>query len=270
LELVVARYGDTHQFAPHFHRGYSVAVQEEGELTFEHGRGTHSIGAGKVMTVNPLEVHSARTAGAGPWTTRSFYLDPGLMMEICGATDEPRPNAEFRDSVLRDVRACRALIELHRELETAEASAARVSSALARVLRDHVDLSTQRKTPVREAVLKAQEFLRRNLQETPSLAAIGAHVGLSPFHFLRVFKAHSGMTPHAWLMQERVERSLKLLQQGRPIAETSRQCGFADQSHLTRRFKQVLGVPPGTFVRGVRPTADAPPDPQPAGPGSRR
>lgn len=252
LELVVARYGDNHHFAPHFHRGFSVGVQDSGTVHFQHARSVGEMDTNGVMMVNPREVHSAHTRGAGPWTTRSFYIEAAAIPELCGLGPEAS-EWTFREASAVDPTTSASLVALHRDLEadTEAEPEARVRSVLGGLFRTYAR-PAPRQTPVREAVLQAQEYLRRDLTQTPSLSQIGGHVGLSPFHFLRVFKAHTGMTPHAWLMQERVERSIDMLQDGQPIAETSRRCGFADQSHLTRRFKQVLGVPPGTFVRGTR------------------
>jgi AraC-like DNA-binding protein len=85
------------------------------------------------------------------------------------------------------------------------------------------------------------------LAAPPSLEELAAAVNLSPFHFARVFRRVTGMPPHTWLMQQRIARARALLQSGCLPLEVATQLGFADQSHLSRQFKQVYGVGPGAY-----------------------
>jgi AraC-like DNA-binding protein len=68
-------------------------------------------------------------------------------------------------------------------------------------------------------------------------------------HALPAFRAETGMPPHAYLNQLRVRQARVLLDAGVPPAEAAATTGFADQAHLTRHFKRVVGVPPGAFQR---------------------
>ena len=97
------------------------------------------------------------------------------------------------------------------------------------------------------AVTLAKELLQAQLSAPPSLEELAAAVNLSPFHFARVFRRATGMPPHTWLMQQRIARARALLQGGCLPLEVATQLGFADQSHLSRQFKQVYGVGPGAY-----------------------
>ena len=101
------------------------------------------------------------------------------------------------------------------------------------------------------AVLRAVALMRRRLAEPLSLGEIAAAAGLSPFHFSRQFKAATGHPPHEYLVRLRVDRAQELLRRhgGRwTTAAIAQECGFSDQSHLSRHFKRVLGVTPGEFL----------------------
>jgi AraC-like DNA-binding protein len=97
------------------------------------------------------------------------------------------------------------------------------------------------------AVTLAKDLLQTQLAAPPSLEELAAAVNLSPFHFARVFRRATGMPPHTWLMQQRIARARALLQSGCLPLEVATQLGFADQSHLSRQFKQVYGVGPGAY-----------------------
>jgi len=98
------------------------------------------------------------------------------------------------------------------------------------------------------AVADAVAFIHDNSTRDISLGDIAAAARLSPFHLARVFKQALGVSPHQYLIQLRVNSARWLLSAGsgeRSLAELASAVGFADQSHLTRHFKRVLGVTPG-------------------------
>ena len=93
-----------------------------------------------------------------------------------------------------------------------------------------------------------RDYVHDHLAETVSLDDLAAVTGLSRFHFARKFRATIGTTPHAFVLQQRVERARTLLERtGTPIPDIAASCGFADQPHLTREFKKRVGVTPGRY-----------------------
>jgi AraC-like DNA-binding protein len=100
----------------------------------------------------------------------------------------------------------------------------------------------------RRAVGKAADYINATLAENISLDQLSAHVGLSPFYFSRVFSKHMGLPPHAYRKQQRIHAAKQLLLGGMPIVQVAAETGFADQSHLTRHFKQIVGVTPGQYA----------------------
>ncbi len=86
----------------------------------------------------------------------------------------------------------------------------------------------------------------------PALADLAADAGLSRYQLLRAFRAEVGMPPYAWLAQHRVARARLLLEHGHRLAEAATLTGFADQAHLTRWFRRVVGVTPGAYRNGVQ------------------
>ena len=80
-------------------------------------------------------------------------------------------------------------------------------------------------------------------------------MNLSPFHFARVFRQATGLPPHAWLKQRRLARARTMLRQGGAPLNVAFDLGFADQSHLSRQFKQAYGVTPGEYRRACADSA---------------
>lgn len=71
--------------------------------------------------------------------------------------------------------------------------------------------------------------------------------GLTPSHFVRSFSRHYGMTPHAYLLNQRIRHARTLLKRGEPLAEVALASGFADQAHFQRQFKRRVAATPGHY-----------------------
>jgi AraC family transcriptional regulator len=90
-----------------------------------------------------------------------------------------------------------------------------------------------------------------HLDRPLSLPELAANVELSQFHFCRMFKKSTNLTPHQYVLQLRIERARDLLTGRLPLAEIAAQLGFADQSHFGAVFKRFLGITPSEFLRSA-------------------
>ncbi|MET3613409.1 AraC-like DNA-binding protein [Rhizobium aquaticum] len=96
---------------------------------------------------------------------------------------------------------------------------------------------------------KAAEFLVAHLEEPFSLVELANVCELSRSYFIKAFKESFGKTPHRWLMDYRIGRSKRMLQNEASLAEIALACGFSDQSHMTRVFVEYTGISPGRYRR---------------------
>ena len=99
-------------------------------------------------------------------------------------------------------------------------------------------------------VRRAAELVDAHLDGNLTMVQLAHHCGLSTSYFTRAFKKTTGVTPHRWLMQKRVERAVRLLSESAmPLADVALACGFANQSHFTRVFATAIGCPPREWRR---------------------
>ena len=82
-----------------------------------------------------------------------------------------------------------------------------------------------------------------------SLADLAGRAHLSPYHFLRVFTACTGIPPHLYQQQVRIRQAKGKLLQGASLSETAFETGFGDQSHFSNVFKKMVGITPGEYVK---------------------
>ena len=90
------------------------------------------------------------------------------------------------------------------------------------------------------------EYIQNHLDQNLGLKELAFLLHMSPHYFCQLFKQSMGMTPHQYVIQTRVNRAKELLLTGKySIAQVALMVGFANQSHLNRHFKKLLGVTPG-------------------------
>lgn len=246
VDLMRAHYV-RHGFARHTHDTFAIGMVRSGEQELLVGTETHRTGPGGVVLLNPDVVHTGRAAAAGGWAYRVFYPDAAVVADAVG-TGSPW----LTEPVVHDPSAAATLRQAHLAAESGDrlASGTLLVTALRTVWRGYGGHPYSE--PASEggrAVEHAREILHARLVDPPSLAELAAAVGTTQFPLLRAFRARYGLPPHAYLNQLRVRRACLLLADGTPAARVAVEVGFADQSHLTRHFRRMVGVAPGRYQR---------------------
>ena len=104
----------------------------------------------------------------------------------------------------------------------------------------------------RQQMSMVEDFIEEHLAESLSLDDLAAACDLSPSYFARRFKMSTGMPPHQYLIQKRVERAKRLLRTASPIVEVALDCGFSHQEHLTNVFRRFTGQTPAAYRRNLQ------------------
>jgi len=252
LELLSATY-ITHSFSPHIHEGFAISVIEKGVQGFHYRGNTHNATAGHVVVLNPGEVHTGYAADEKGWTYRMLYPDAALLQqaasEVAGRT---RAIPYFPVPVIQDEQLFKLVLGLHVTLEKQTSKLERQSRflwTLAKLIAQYSDALPMLPSVGRErqAVKRVRDYLESSYAENFSLEQLARIADLSPFHLIRVFRHEVGLPPYAYLTQVRVERAKALLSMGWPVVQVALETGFVDQSHLTKKFKRIVGVTPGHY-----------------------
>ncbi|ESA34773.1 family transcriptional regulator [Leptolyngbya sp. Heron Island J] len=255
LEMLHATY-ITYAFARHAHEGFGIAIVESGAMEFDYRGASHIAPAGSVVITQPGEMHTGQAVLETGWTYRTLLPATDWLQQAAAELSERSGTIPYFSSpVIHDRCLNQQLISLHRVLETSPSSLERESRFLwemAQLIHGYASNRPITKAVGQEnnAVQQVRDYLTSHYTCNISLDELATLVNLSPFRLLRVFRKQVGLPPHAYLNHVRVQRAKRLLATGHPIAETALATGFADQSHLHRHFKKMLGVTPGQYVRG--------------------
>jgi len=95
---------------------------------------------------------------------------------------------------------------------------------------------------------KSVDYIEQNCGRTIRLDELAQLTGLSQSYFCSAFRESTGMPPQKWQMKARVERAKNMLKDGSaPLSAVALRVGFADQAHLTRVFRRIVGTTPGAW-----------------------
>ncbi|KQO29087.1 AraC family transcriptional regulator [Acidovorax sp. Leaf84] len=116
--------------------------------------------------------------------------------------------------------------------------------------------ATHADRPLRPLYARVLDRIASDYAQPLTIAQLALAEGKSPLRFLREFTRLVGMTPHAFIVETRVQAARALLRRGtEPLASIALDCGFTHQSHMGTAFRKVLGQTPGQYAAASKATA---------------
>jgi AraC-like DNA-binding protein len=247
-----------HCFPNHFHDDvYAVGIMEKGySYCLGPTREEALVGTGRIALINPGQVHSGVPVGVSRLNYTMLYVSAELMRETaCDLAQKDHNCPEFSNIIIDNP----ALFPILQSLCTTMASPAEllekqtlITESLSRILLKHCGIQRAEAAGSNEsrAVRQAKELLSADIEAAISLDEAAETVGLSRYHFLRVFKKATGIPPHAYRTVKRIEVSKSLIKKGVPLSQVALETGFSDQSHFTNTFRNYIGSTPKQYLSG--------------------
>ncbi|MGF1459456.1 MAG: helix-turn-helix domain-containing protein [Leptolyngbyaceae cyanobacterium] len=183
------------------------------------------------------------------------YPDVSLMQKAAAELGYPAMTPFFPEPIIADPAIVGQFRRLHQCLEQNAPPLERESRLLwflSQLIHRHGELRSP-VLPIQPPSLvieQAQAYLQRHHQDAIRLADLASAVDVSPLQLLRLCRKAWGLPPHRYLIQIRVRQAKQLISEGLALSEVAAATGFADQSHLNRHFKRMVGVTPGQYQQG--------------------
>lgn len=205
-----------------------------------------------ISAYTPFKVRTSQVA-----ETTHCYLDPTFLAHVAYESANPEQVELKLTLSIPDPLVSQIILALKTVLETDATNSCFYAESMATALAAHFlrNYST-RKHSLPEygdglpkyKLKQALEYMNAHLNENVSLATISEELGISQYYFCRLFKQSTGMTPHAYWIQQRVNRSKQLLKQRElTINDIAIECGFANPSHFAKHFRNHTGISPKEF-----------------------
>jgi AraC-like DNA-binding protein len=236
----------------------SVHVHPQYQLTLYAGAPRRFTVAGRAFTgdtgtsviIQSGEPHASVPIGDEHTALRTFYIEPATMQEAADAIWQRAGTVVFGEPRLTDASTVAMLHAAHRSLEEGglEGEVA-FCTAIERLVRRHAAPSgaSRKLAHSDERTAHVRDLLGDRIAENVRLDELARVAEISPFHLIRLFRRCYGVTPFAYQRNLRVERARAALRSGESLAQIAVDLGFADQSHLGRAFRKVMGATPGQY-----------------------
>jgi AraC family transcriptional regulator len=242
-----------------------LLFETEGHLVEAHEHAPPHVERVHPGHVNVLSAAFNRESMTARWTDPiravSVFLDRGILMQACEAADLDYPAVEWREvAATPDPFLASVVRQMAREVEAngphgRAYAEALMQSLAAHVLRHYTIGEKAPSTPPGELpgyrVNRVCDYVEEHLDQDLSLDDLADTVDMNPYHFLRLFKAATGITPYQYVIQQRIERAKVLLKTTEwTVLRVGLEVGYDSPSHFSRLFKREVGVSPSVYRRG--------------------
>jgi AraC-like DNA-binding protein len=239
-------------YAKHAHDTFSMGAITAGRSTYLNGTARERVGAGAVVVINPEDVHACNPIDDQPWSYCMLYVNVPWLIDLqyeLGLSQGHSFRA-FSTTMTTRPDLYAGLIRLYTIFTDKYADHLQKHSA-ALIYFSEVQLALNPAPALagspNQKLVRAAEYIRENFTRSLKLEEICGAADLSASYLIRSFKERYGMTPHAYLINRRIEYSRSELRRGRAIADVAIDAGFSDQAHLQRTFRQFVAATPRQY-----------------------
>ncbi|MDX2139506.1 MAG: AraC family transcriptional regulator [Chloroflexota bacterium] len=254
-----------HSFKRHSHETYVIGMVEQGVQRFLCESTNFITPPRGLIIINPGEVHTGEAAIPSGFFYRAIYPTiedfQTVAAEVAdfGGAASTRAIPWFHQRVIDHPALFSAWEQLHRDLETPHVSPLEIQSRYRLLLAGLISSYAEMPTPdallrrrANHSIQRVCEYMQAHYAQDITLRELAAVVHWTPYYLIRIFKAETGLPPHAYLEGIRVQHAQRLIRQGRALADVAYATGFSSQSHMTTTFRRIMGVTPGAYARALQ------------------
>jgi AraC family transcriptional regulator len=235
------------------HDGVCIAAVTHGTFRYRSTLGSAVLAPGALLLGNHRHCFEcSHDHGTGDRCV-SFRFAPEFLEKVISAIPgAQRPSFSVPrlppDPVLLPIIAAAAIARDDGDKEGLEEVALRIAGAVTGALADHNGRLPAPSVRDEKRIGAALRRIEANADEALSLAELASVAAMSPYHFLRTFRAVVGMTPHQYILHTRLGRAaIRLRRTSQSVAAIAFASGFGDLSTFNRRFRRVMGQAPSAY-----------------------
>ncbi len=239
-------------FEKHYHDTYTIGITYDGLLKLNKANNTANYLKHSCRVNNPGEIHYGVSK---EWSHINFYPKVELLSKIYEEIFFEKRVPLFKEHIINDrilfLKLHNFFLSIYQDKDELQTESLLIE-ALSYLILNYTSY-TKGKIEFcgdKKMIKNSIEYIKNNIDKNITLDELSAVSNLSKYHFLRIFKKELGITPHHFIINEKINYANFLIQKGISLSEASFSAGFSDQSHFTRNFKKFYGqtLKKGNFI----------------------
>lgn len=250
LPFVELRYSNSNtHYKKHFHDTFSLGVNKEGISIYMNTDKEYILKENRLSIINPKAVHSCNSCSDILNVYYMLYLNTSWCKNIQSLINEDIkeftniPSHILEDKVFfhKYLELCDYLFSKNTVFEKENELIVFFFDFFSLYLEENKSILTD--TKFQEII----SYLDLNYKENISLENLSKTFDLNPFYIIRLFKSQMNLTPHAYLLNVKINKAKEFIRNGYSLVDTALECGFFDQSHFHRNFLKIVAITPKEY-----------------------
>lgn len=239
-------------YSRHSHEVFSIGAITAGQSTYLHEKTRQRVQTGTVVLMNPGEVHACNPIADQPWAYLMLYVD-SQWLKALQQDLSLNPHPDFQPLAAThstNPALFNGLTGLYQTLIDADAPLLQKQCSAVSfftLMQQTLGTSAVRPEQAIQRIERVAQFIHDNFKHPISLDDMCSAANLSGSYLIRAFEQRYHMTPHAYLINLRIQHARNRLKAGSLIVDVAHELGFADQAHFQRVFKKHLAATPGQY-----------------------
>lgn len=238
-------------YSKHSHETLALSILGSGNIEIEfHSKPTQILTPNKIVVFNPNEVHRTKSNAKECLDYFTLHFDLSWCKKIQKVDDfMPLQNLIDEKRIYDELLEVSNLIQNNEN----EIKTSKLEVILEEILTKYISIDEIKEELEDEHIIfkEVEKYILTHLSEPITLDEISKTIGYNEFYIIRVFKKKFGLTPHAFLINKRIEKARQELNKNKDIniSQLSRDVGFYDQSHFSKVFKRVFAKTPNKYKK---------------------
>ena len=233
------------KYKKHFHDTYSISLITNGICNFCIEDTKYTAAKGLIRVINPYEIHEIYDSS---WEHINLVLTAYFVQSIAKDIKPVQKNSNIHfQTIINDKKIAMYIKNLHNKKDKII-----VKDIVKYILQrySYQDLSKETPHAKKAELQKAISYMYQNANNFEiTLDEIASFSQISKYHFLREFKREFGLTPYKYIQNIKINNARKMLYLDIPLCEIAQECGFFDQSHFIKIYKNFFGHTPSKIYK---------------------
>ncbi len=238
----------------HLHDKLTIIALKKGYLQLNLKNSSIILKEKQIAVINPFEIHSAIKINENSSNLYSVYFDTNWIVKLQQDIYDTKVYTPFIKSIIQNekiykefINMCETIVSDTFYIEKEE----KIIEFLSMIMvHDHTKPDTF--SEPNSLVLDIKSYIDENINKNLTLEILSYEFLVTTFHIIRIFNQEFGLTPYQYILNAKINLSKKLLSQNYSIAQVAVDCGFNDQSHLYKYFKQVFSITPKEYQQSIK------------------